>query len=60
MFAVTIDRPYYPNVEYYYTGDAARRAYKELIVEEHENDGKCDVTVCLVKVIEAESIKTHF
>ncbi len=58
-YIVTIDRPYYPSVEYFDNIEDARREYLEAL-NEHEDDGTHDTIVCLATVSKHEEIKTYY
>ena len=59
-YIVTIDRPYYPSVDYFTTLKEARRFFKEEIKDIHSEDGQYDVKICIAKVISFTEIKTSY
>lgn len=61
QWAVTIDRPYYPSIEYFATEDEAVSVMERIKVEQNDGpEAAHDVTVCVVKIVYAQAIRTHY
>ena len=60
MFIATINKPYYPEIEYFEDIEDAKRQVAEWQQDLHECDGKHDVKITLAEVIESLPIKTHY
>ena len=59
-WAGTIDRPYYPSIEYFTSKDDADRHAEKVLKEQNEDDGSYASTVCVVEIVSGREIKTHY
>ena len=60
LFIVTINKPYYPSVEYFSSLEDAWKYRAELIKDESSEDGVYDVTVTVARILSDTFIKTDF
>ena len=61
QWAVTIDRPYYPSIEYFATEAEAVSAMDAIKFEQDDGPEAAHlVTVCVVKIVYAREMRTHF
>jgi hypothetical protein len=62
MYIVTINRPYYPSVDYYQTLREAEKAYESMISETDDEGelGTYETSITLAKVISNTDITTLF
>ena len=60
MFVVTINKPYYPEVEYFEEIEDAQRQVAEWQQDLHSSDGEHDVKITLAEVILSLPIKTYY
>lgn len=58
MWAVGIDRPYYPSIDFYEDKSVAYQEYNKLCVEESNEDGVFDSKVFISEIKESKYIKT--
>uniref|UniRef100_A0A6M3L2D2 Uncharacterized protein n=1 Tax=viral metagenome TaxID=1070528 RepID=A0A6M3L2D2_9ZZZZ len=57
---VTIDRPYYPDVQYFNDAIEANKYAEELVHDEQIKNGKYEVKVTVSKVISVKHIRTNY
>lgn len=60
MWAVGIDRPYYPSIDFYEDELVAYREYVKLCVEESDENGAFDSKVFISEIKESTYIKTSY
>ena len=59
MWAVGINRPYYPSIEFFDDYEEALKEY-ELLKEEHEPEGSWDAKVFIAKIDKIADIETNY
>ena len=59
-YVVTINRPYYPSVQYFNNYDEAIEEFHALRNDEHEEDGEYQVFITMAEVIVMSEIKTYW
>ena len=60
MFIVTIDRPFYPSIEYFDTYEKAVLAAEQLADEENDQYGDYKVKVLIAEIKLTHEIKTCY
>lgn len=60
-WAVTIDRPYYPCIEYFETEEEAVSAMESMKNDDDDGkDAKYEVMICVVKIVYVQAIRTDY